>query len=119
MGAGRGCLGRDIAARSTRGSDFFDTADWYSLGRSEEVIGRTLLQMARRDELVLATKVFYPMSDDPNDRGLSRGHILDSIDRSLACLGTDHVDLYIAHAFDSETPIEETMEALHDVVLFC
>jgi 1-deoxyxylulose-5-phosphate synthase len=98
------------------GINFFDTADWYSLGRSEEVIGRHLLQMAPRHELVLATKVFYPMSDDPNDRGLSRRHILDSIDRSLARLGTDHVDLYIAHAFDPETPIEETMEALHEVV---
>jgi aryl-alcohol dehydrogenase-like predicted oxidoreductase len=98
------------------GINFFDTADWYSLGRSEEVIGRNLLRMAPRDELVLATKVFYPMSDDPNDRGLSRRHILDSIDRSLARLGTDHVDLYIAHAFDPETSIEETMEALHDVV---
>ncbi len=98
------------------GINFFDTADWYSLGRSEEVIGRTLLAMAPRHELVLATKLFYPMSDDPNDRGLSRGHILGSIDRSLTRLGTDHVDLYIVHAFDPETPIEETMQALHDVV---
>ena len=98
------------------GINFFDTADWYSLGRSEEVIGRNLLKMAPRDELVLATKVFYPMSGDPNDRGLSRRHILNSIDRSLKRLGTDHVDLYIAHAFDPEAPIEETMKALHDVV---
>jgi aryl-alcohol dehydrogenase-like predicted oxidoreductase len=98
------------------GINFFDTADWYSLGRSEAVIGRTLLKMVPRHELVLATKAFYPMSDDPNDRGLSRGHILDSIDGSLARLGTDHVDLYMIHAFDPETSIAETMEALHDVV---
>ena len=98
------------------GINFFDTADWYSLGRSEEVIGRNLLQMVPRHELVLATKVFYPMSDDPNDRGLSRRHILNSIDRSLKRLGTDFVDLYVIHAFDPETPIEETMQALHEVV---
>ena len=98
------------------GISFFDMADWYSLGRGEEVVGRTLLRMARREELVLATKVFYPMSDDPNDRGLSRAHILKSIDRSLQRIGTDHVDLYIVHAFDPETPIAETMQALHDVV---
>jgi len=72
--------------------------------------------MERRERLVLATKVFYPMSEDPNDRALSRQHILSSIDRSLVRIGTDHVDLYIIHAFDPETPIEETMQALHDVV---
>ena len=99
-----------------RGITFFDMADWYSLGRNEAVVGRNLIAMARREELVLATKVFYPMSDAPNDRGLSRGHILDSIDRSLTRIGTDHVDLLIIHAFDPETPIAETMEALHDVV---
>jgi aryl-alcohol dehydrogenase-like predicted oxidoreductase len=98
------------------GINFFDTADWYSLGRGEEVVGRNLLRMVPRHELVLATKVFYPMSDAPNDRGLSRQHILTSIDRSLARMGTDYVDLYIVHAFDPETPIEETMQALHDVV---
>jgi aryl-alcohol dehydrogenase-like predicted oxidoreductase len=98
------------------GINFFDMADWYSLGRGEEVVGRGLLAMERRENLVLATKVFYPMSDDANDRGLSRAHILASIDRSLARMGTDHVDLYIVHAFDPETPIAETMEALHDVV---
>ncbi|HVN01499.1 MAG TPA: aldo/keto reductase [Caulobacteraceae bacterium] len=98
------------------GITFFDMADWYSLGRGEEVVARNLLRMAPRHELVLATKVFYPMSDDPNDRGLSRAHVLSSIDRSLARMGTDHVDLYIVHAFDPETPIAETMEALHDVV---
>ena len=98
------------------GITFFDMADWYSLGRGEEVVGRALLAMARREDLVLATKVFYPMSEDPNDRGLSRQHILASIDASLARIGTDHVDLYIVHAFDPETPIAETMQALHDVV---
>ena len=98
------------------GITFFDMADWYSLGRGEEVVGRNLLKMARREELVLATKVFYPMSDAPGDAGLSRGHILTSIDRSLQRIGTDHVDLYIVHAFDPETPIAETMQALHDVV---
>jgi aryl-alcohol dehydrogenase-like predicted oxidoreductase len=98
------------------GISFFDMADWYSGGRNEEVVGRNLLKMATRDSLVLATKVYYPMSDDPNDRGLSRKRILASIDRSLARLGTDHVDLYVIHAYDAETPHEETMEALHDVV---
>src|SRR5690242_7567422 len=77
------------------GITFFDMADWYSLGRGEEVVGRTLLKLARREGLVLATKVFYPMSDDPNDQGLSRQHILASIDASLRRIGTDHVDLYI------------------------
>jgi aryl-alcohol dehydrogenase-like predicted oxidoreductase len=99
-----------------RGITFFDMADWYSLGRGEAVVGRNLLRMEQRERLVLATKVFYPMSDDPNDRGLSRQHILSSIDRSLKRIGADHVDLYIAHAFDPDTPIEETMQALHDVV---
>ena len=91
-------------------------ADWYSAGRNEEVVGRNLLKMSPRERLVLATKVFYPMSDDPNDRGLSRKHIAASIDRSLARMGTDYVDLYVIHAFDADTPIEETMEALHDTV---
>jgi aryl-alcohol dehydrogenase-like predicted oxidoreductase len=99
-----------------RGINFFDMADWYSLGRNEEVVGRNLLRMAAREQLVLATKVFYPMSDDPADRGLSRQHILASIDRSLQRIGTDHVDLYVIHAFDADTPVEETMEALHDTV---
>jgi aryl-alcohol dehydrogenase-like predicted oxidoreductase len=98
------------------GINFFDMADWYSLGRNEEVVGRNLLRMEARERLVLATKVFYPMSADPNDGGLSRKHILASIDASLRRLGTDHVDLYIVHAFDPQTPIEETMQALHDVV---
>jgi aryl-alcohol dehydrogenase-like predicted oxidoreductase len=98
------------------GINFFDMADWYSLGRNEEVVGRSLIRMEARERLVLATKVFYPMSDAPNDGGLSRKHILASIDASLRRIGTDHVDLYIVHAFDPSTPIEETMEALHDVV---
>ena len=98
------------------GINFFDTADVYSHGVSEEIVGRALKDYARREEVVLATKVFFPMSDDPNDRGLSRKHILDSIDRSLKRLGTDYVDLYQIHRWDYETPIEETLEALHDVV---
>jgi 1-deoxyxylulose-5-phosphate synthase len=98
------------------GISFFDMADWYSAGRNEEVVGRNLLRMSARERLVLATKVFYPMSEDPRDRGLSREHIATSIDRSLARLGTDYVDLYVIHAFDTDTPVEETMEALHDTV---
>ena len=81
----------------------------YSLGDSEEVLGRALQDFATRDEVVIATKVYYPMSDDPNDRGLSRKHILASIDASLRRLGTDYVDLYQIHRLDSETPIEETL----------
>jgi aryl-alcohol dehydrogenase-like predicted oxidoreductase len=99
-----------------QGINFFDMADWYSTGRNEEVVGRNVLKMSTRDQLVLATKVFYPMSDDPNDRGLSRKHILASIDRSLARMGTDYVDLYVIHAFDAATPVEETLEALNDTV---
>src|SRR6185312_11886675 len=98
------------------GITFFDMADWYSMGRNEEVVGRNLLKMSARERLVLATKVYYPMSDDPNDRGLSRKHIAASIDRSLARMGTDYVDLYVIHAFDADTPVEETMQALHETV---
>lgn len=98
------------------GINFFDTADMYSLGAGEEVMGRTLRDFAKRDEIILATKVFYPMSDKPNDRGLSRKHILASIDASLKRLGTDYVDLYVAHRFDSMTPIDETLEAFDTVV---
>ena len=98
------------------GINFFDMADWYSTGRNEEVVGRNLLKMTSRERLVLATKVFYPMSEDPSDRGLSRAHIMTSIDRSLARMGTHYVDLYVIHAFDTETPVEETVEALHDTV---
>ena len=98
------------------GITFFDMADWYSTGRNEEVVGQNLLRMSARDRLVLATKVYYPMSEDPSDRGLSAQHIAISIDRSLARMGTDYVDLYVIHAFDADTPVEETMEALHATV---
>ena len=99
------------------GINFFDTADVYSLGASEEVLGNTLKACnAKRENVIIATKVFNPMSEDVNDRGLSRKHILDSIDRSLRRLRTDYVDLYQIHRWDYDTPIEETMEALHDVV---
>lgn len=98
------------------GINFFDTADMYSLGKSEEVLGRALRDFATRDNVVIATKVFNPMSEDPNDRGLSRKHIMASIDRSLRRLGSDYVDLYQIHRWDADTPIEETLEALHDVV---
>ena len=98
------------------GINFYDTADIYSFGASEEVTGRALKDLAPRDELVVATKVFNPMSKAPNDRGLSRKHVMASIDASLKRLGMDHVDLYQIHRFDEHTPIEETMEALHDVV---
>ena len=98
------------------GITFFDTADMYSIGKSEEVVGRALREFARRDEIVLATKVFFPMGSGPNEKGLSRKHILDSIDASLRRLQTDYVDLYQIHRWDYETPIEETMEALNDVV---
>jgi 1-deoxyxylulose-5-phosphate synthase len=98
------------------GVTFFDMADWYSLGRNEEVVGQNLLRMSARERLVLASKVYYPMSEDPNDRGLSAKHIAASIDRSLSRIGTDYLDLYVIHAFDADTPVEETMEALHETV---
>ena len=99
------------------GINFFDTADMYSLGVSEEVVGRALKDFApSREETVIATKVFYPIGDKPNQGGLSRKHIMHAIDNSLRRLGTDYVDLYQIHRFDSATPIEETLEALHDVV---
>ena len=99
------------------GVTFFDTADMYSNGRSEEITGRLLAKLfARRDDYVLATKVYFPMGPGPDDRGLSRKHILAAIDASLARLGVEHVDLYQVHRWDDETPIEETMTALHDVV---
>ncbi|KFL32833.1 alcohol dehydrogenase [Devosia riboflavina] len=106
-----------LKAALDAGINFFDMADWYSTGLNERVVGRTLLSMTEREKLVLATKAFYPMSDDANDRGLSRKHLMASIDRSLAQMGTDYVDLYVIHAFDPETPIEETMRALHDIVV--
>jgi aryl-alcohol dehydrogenase (NADP+) len=99
------------------GINFFDTADVYSNGVSEEILGRALKDFGpSRDRVVIATKVFSPMGDDPNLRGLSRKHIHHSIDNSLRRLGTDYVDLYQIHRFDYETPIEETLEALADVV---
>jgi 1-deoxyxylulose-5-phosphate synthase len=98
------------------GINFFDTADIYSIGVSEEITGRLLKEFTRRDEVIIATKIYNPMSDKPNDRGLSRKHIMDGIDASLRRLDTDYVDLYQIHRWDYETPIEETMEALHDVV---
>ena len=96
---------------------FFDTADMYSGGVSEQITGRLLRRLfPSRDSYVLATKVYYPTGSGPNDRGLSRKHVLAAIDASLARLGTDHVDLYQVHRFDDQTPVEETMTALHDVV---
>lgn len=98
------------------GINFFDTANFYSDGTSEEIIGRALNDFADRDEIVLATKVFFPMRQGPNGAGLSRKAIMSEIDKSLKRLGTDYVDLYQIHRLDHNTPIEETMEALHDVV---
>ncbi|HET9209043.1 MAG TPA: aldo/keto reductase [Thermoanaerobaculia bacterium] len=98
------------------GINFFDTADMYSLGASEEVLGRALRDFAKRDQVVVATKLYFPIGDGPNDRGLSRKHIFDAIDGSLRRLGTDYVDLYQIHRWDNETPIEETLDALDDVV---
>jgi aryl-alcohol dehydrogenase (NADP+) len=98
------------------GINFFDTADMYSRGVSEEVVGRALHELAGRDQVVIATKAFYPLRDGPNQRGLSRKHLFTAIDDSLRRLGTDYVDLYQIHRFDDDTPIEETLEALHDIV---
>jgi len=99
------------------GITFFDTADEYSNGASEEMTGRMLRRFfSCRDDYVLATKVFYPMGPGPNDRGLSRKHLLASVEASLRRLGTDYIDLYQLHRWDDETPVEETMAALHDVV---
>lgn len=98
------------------GINFFDTANVYSIGRSEEILGKALKDFANRDEVVLATKVHGKMQEGPNGAGLSRKAIMSEIDKSLKRLGTDYVDLYIIHRWDYDTPIEETMEALHDVV---
>jgi 1-deoxyxylulose-5-phosphate synthase len=98
------------------GINFLDTANAYSDGTSEEIVGRAIRDFARRDEIVLATKVFFPMSKDANAIGLSRKAIFQQIDASLGRLGTDYVDLYQIHRWDYRTPIEETLEALHDVV---
>ncbi|HET9556764.1 MAG TPA: aldo/keto reductase [Actinomycetota bacterium] len=115
-------LGEDEAEPIVRraveaGVTFFDTADVYSDGLTEEITGRLLAKLfGRRDDYVLATKLYFPTGPGPNDRGLSRKHVLAAIDASLTRLGTDHVDLYQVHRWDDETPIGETMEALHDVV---
>jgi 1-deoxyxylulose-5-phosphate synthase len=106
-----------VKAAVEGGVTFFDTADTYSDGVSEEITGRLLGRLfGHRDEYVLATKVYFPMGEGPNDRGLSRKHVLSAIDASLRRLGTDYVDLYQIHRWDYETPIEETMGALHEVV---
>jgi aryl-alcohol dehydrogenase (NADP+) len=109
--------GRPILQRAIdQGITFFDTADMYSVGASEEVLGRAVRDFTSRDKAVIATKAFFPMSGDPNDRGLSRKHLLSAIDHSLRRLGTDYVDLYQIHRWDPDTPIEETLEALDDIV---
>jgi aryl-alcohol dehydrogenase-like predicted oxidoreductase len=98
------------------GITFFDTADMYAGGASEVVTGRLLRKLVSREEAVVATKVFYPTTPGPNGRGLSRKHVLAAVDASLGRLGLDYVDLYQVHRWDEATPVEETMEALHDVV---
>src|SRR5438045_1776442 len=98
------------------GINFFDTANRYSLGNSEEILGRAIKDFARRDEIVIATKVYGRMRPGPNGAGLSRKAIMAEIDASLRRLGTDYIDLYQIHRWDYDTPIEETLEALHDVV---
>jgi aryl-alcohol dehydrogenase-like predicted oxidoreductase len=106
-----------VKAAIDGGVTFFDTADTYSNGVTEEITGRLLARLFdRREDYVLATKVYFPMGTGPNDRGLSRKHVLSAIDASLRRLGTDYVDLYQIHRWDYQTPIEETMEALHEVV---
>ena len=105
-----------VKAALDAGVNFFDTANVYSAGTSEEYTGRSLWKHAAREDVVLATKVFNRMRPGPNGAGLSRKAILQEIDASLARLGTDYVDLYQIHRFDPATPVEETMEALHDVV---
>src|SRR5438552_2300543 len=109
--------GRPFIKRALElGINFFDTANMYGNGRSEEVLGRALRDFAKRDETVIATKVYFSMRPDVNGRGLSRKAIMTEIDHSLRRLGTDYVDLYQIHRWDYDTPIEETLEALHDVV---
>ena len=108
---------RPLLARAVEaGITFFDMANWYSLGFNEEIVTRALLELVPRDHLVLATKVYYPMSGAPNDGGLSRKHILRSVEASLRRMKTDYIDLLVIHAFDQNVPIEETMCALHDLV---
>jgi len=98
------------------GINFFDMANWYSIGECERVVTSVLTSMVPRDNLVLITKAKYPMSEDPNDQGLSRKHLMSSIDASLRRMDTDYVDIFMVHAFDPDTPIEETMDALNDIV---
>lgn len=98
------------------GINFFDTADMYSRGVSEQVLGRALRDFTRREEVVIATKVYFPMGESPNQRGLSRVHILRAVEDSLERLNTDYIDLYQIHRWDATTPLEETLEALHDLV---
>src|SRR5436190_4276970 len=109
--------GRPFIKRALElGVNFFDTANMYGTGRSEEVLGRALRDFAKRDEVVVATKVYFPMRQDVNGGGLSRKAVMTEIDNSLRRLGTEYVDLYQIHRWDYDTPIEETLEALHDVV---
>ena len=110
--------GRPLIQRALElGINFIDTADMYSDGVSEEILGRALKDFGpSRDKIVIGTKLYMPMGDDPNQRGLSRKHIMHSIDNSLRRLGTDYVDLYQVHRFDAETPVEETLRALDDLV---
>jgi aryl-alcohol dehydrogenase (NADP+) len=109
--------GRPFIKRALElGITFFDTADMYSTGVSEQILGRAIRDFAKREKVVIATKVFFPMSDDPADRGLSRPHILDAAEKSLKRLGTDYIDLYQIHRFDPNIPIEETLEALDSLV---
>src|SRR6201999_1563020 len=98
------------------GVTFWDTANAYGYGTSEETVGRAVRKYTRREDVVLATKVYFKMSDGPGGEGLCRRAIMEQIDASLARLGTDYIDLYQIHRFDPQTPAEETMEALHDVV---
>src|SRR4026207_466268 len=109
--------GRPFIKRALElGINFFDTANMYGTGRSEEVLGRALRDFAKRDEVVVASKVYFPTRPDVNGRGLSRKAIMTEIDHSLRRLGMDYVDLYQIHRWDYDTPIQETLEALHDVV---
>jgi voltage-dependent potassium channel beta subunit len=104
-----------ITAAFERGVNFFDIADVYARGKAEELMGVALAQLPRH-ELVISSKVFWPMSDDINDRGLSRKHIIESVERSLKRIGTDYLDVYFCHRYDAETPLEETCRAMDDLV---
>ena len=109
--------GRPFITRALEaGINFFDTADMYSLGVSEQILGRAIRDFVPRDKVVLNTKAHFPMSDDVNDRGLSRKHLLSAVDRSLERLGTDYIDLYQIHRNDPTTPMDETLRALEDIV---